>query len=847
MFAVAKHDRSQARFVINLKLRNENTVKMASPIPDMKGTCTRVASNKVRSKVDMKAAYEQVRLDPDSVANSGFITPSGTFVSLALRAGSTTVPYLPSPPSTTSSTTTLSFRQTPTSHTFDTSKFVFATLSHYKFYLSLSKVDFMADELEVLGAVISNSGIHVSPEKWDAVREWPTPRSAKDVLRFMGTIQWMADHLPRLSEIAALLTRLTGKVTFEWSPACKVAFSLLKSLVPETLIPLSFEKVLAGTERLFLFTDASIFGCGGWLGQGPTQDTARPFRHFLSKWNPAQRNYTTTEQELLGVFVGCLKMHEHLTGYHFTVVCNHEPLKTYLWQPPKEERRHVCLWESLKLDGTSGLDIPLAPEPSPSHDDDAPLPSKPTFCPPVILSSLVAALERVDLPVLAPVVVPAVPSIVSALPDTFASGLRADTLGAKVLDTPATHPGFLVNDGVVYYDNGLGPRLLVPQGRFSLDGRDTTFVEAVVARLHELVGHLGAAKTLAYARCFFWWKTMHTDVFKFCHLCKPCARNKPSTSAPFGLLHALNPQSRCWSRVGMDFVVGLPLNLHLNLPVDSILTVTDYLSKMVVLLPVMLTATAQEIADIFYHGVFKRFGLPGAIVSDRDPKFHLLVLANLVACEFAINSATSSATGLAPFETVYGFLPTIWLTGAWDSLGNMSAKGSAECARLSALQATDALLASRIEMTHYKDCCRVASKFIPRFIGPYPVIAPDPSTSTYTLALPPHLRIHPRFHASKLRRHLPNNDSIFPHRAFDTPPAVGDVVDDADQEYLIEKIVDDKTTRRKREFKVRYLEYSAAEDLCRPEAELRATAKDTLEAYLALKKARDAVKKAKSA
>jgi hypothetical protein len=81
MFAVPKHDRTQARFVVNLKPRNDNTVPLGSPIPDMVQVRHRLARAPFRSKLDFKNAYEQVRLEPDSVSHSGFITPSGTFVS----------------------------------------------------------------------------------------------------------------------------------------------------------------------------------------------------------------------------------------------------------------------------------------------------------------------------------------------------------------------------------------------------------------------------------------------------------------------------------------------------------------------------------------------------------------------------------------------------------------------------------------------------------------------------------------------------------------------------------------------------------------------------------------------
>jgi hypothetical protein len=92
MFAVPKHDRTQARFVINLKPRNENTVPLGSPIPDMVQVRHRLARAPYRSKLDFKNAYEQVRLEPDSVPLSGFITPSGTFVSRVMQQGDRNAP-----------------------------------------------------------------------------------------------------------------------------------------------------------------------------------------------------------------------------------------------------------------------------------------------------------------------------------------------------------------------------------------------------------------------------------------------------------------------------------------------------------------------------------------------------------------------------------------------------------------------------------------------------------------------------------------------------------------------------------------------------------------------------------
>ncbi|GAA5913699.1 hypothetical protein JCM5296_000006 [Sporobolomyces johnsonii] len=464
----------------------------------------------------------------------------------------------------------------------------------------------------------------------------------------------------------------------------------------------------------------------------------------------------------------------------------------------------------------------------------------------------------------------------------------------------------------LFHDIGGTYVLVIPCGHFD-DGRPCSFDEAVVAWSHELVGHLGAAKTLAYVQRFFWWKSLHQDIVDFCWSCEPCCHGKSTTTRPFGFLHPLDPPPHCWLRVGMDFVVGLPVSLFDGRPVDSILTVTDYLSKMVVLLPLPSTATAVEVTDVFQSGVFRRFGLPSAIVSDHDPKFtgefwralntkvgtSLLMstaahpqtdgraevtnksvgqilrifcedqpddwVAKVVACEFALNSAVAASMGLAPFETVYGFLPTAWPSGDWDRSGNLAADGAVEHAYLHALQATDTMIAARVAMVDQENRHRrddagvftvsskaylstaslkfpkgVASKFIPRFIGPYPITAASPFLSTYSLALPPHLCLHNKFHSSKLCPHLPNDYDRFPHCAFSTPPPVLNASDTADTEYEIEKVVTNKVSCWKRLFRVRYLGYSAAEDQWRPEAELRGTAPDALSSYLALKTARTA-------
>ncbi|GAA5985975.1 hypothetical protein JCM11641_004887, partial [Rhodosporidiobolus odoratus] len=750
MFAVPKHDPSQARFVINLKPRNTNTVQTASPIPDMRQVRVNFAAHPVRSKLDFKKAYEQIRLNFESVDRSGFVTKNGTFVSRVMQQGDCNAP------DTMHRVCYMMFSHAlgrfldcfyddafVYSHTRRAHlrylEIIFATLRHYKFYLAKDKVELMSPRLEALGLVVSDEGIEVDPKRWQAIQDWPTPRNPRDILRFMGVLQWMSDHFSHLNELASPLTRLTGSVNWDWSPACQAAFEALKNLVLLKLSPLNLDKLESGEERLFLFTDASMVGAGGWIGQGISRETARPFRFHLSKFNSAQLNYTTTDQELLAVLDCCLKFRDHLIGWRFTVVCDHEPLKTYHTQPPKQTRRHVRLWETLsqfdfdwefipwkknvladslsrlaELMHTEGsLSLREAREPVPAAEDDFFL-------------------------------------------DAAPMALSEDALAKKVLASPDAFPAFAVQDGLLFLEEGESWRLVVPRNQFLTDpdGLVSTFVETVVRLGHETVGHQGAAKTLGWIRRSFWWSTMHKDVMDYCASCERCCRAKALPAKPYGLLHPLDSPPRPWSSIGIDFVVGLPPSLYQGGLVDSILTATCLLSKMVVLMPLPSTATAKDVASTLFDNVYQRFGTQHAIVSDRDPKFTssfwrslhkkcgvslkmsssshpqtdgqsevtnklvgtvLRVLcdgspddwaAKVTTVEFALNSAPAAATSLSPFEVVYGFLPSAWPVDSWVSSGHLAADGRGERARLDWLRATDGIIAARVDMVHQSNKSR---------------------------------------------------------------------------------------------------------------------------------------------
>jgi len=75
---------------------------------------------------------------------------------------------------------------------------VLALLRKNGLYAKLSKCSFMQDETEFLGHTITKDGSKTSDGLTKAIREWPTPKSTKEVQQFLGLAQFYQPILQTL-------------------------------------------------------------------------------------------------------------------------------------------------------------------------------------------------------------------------------------------------------------------------------------------------------------------------------------------------------------------------------------------------------------------------------------------------------------------------------------------------------------------------------------------------------------------------------------------------------------------------------------------------------------------------
>ena len=327
------------RTVVDLHERNRNTRKLTSPLPDMEGMLRRTASKPYRTSLDLKNAYEQIRIVPEHVERFSVTTPDGNMISLVVQQGDCNAPatyqalmnhlfssyigrfmdiYLDD---------IVIYSNTLDEHVKHV-KLVIDILRKERLYLSRSKLRFIAPELKLLGRSIDNEGIRMDTEKVDSVLKWKVPTN-RDLLRgFIGSVGYLADDIPNVRIPMGVLSLITGDtVPFRWGFTEQRAFEEVKALVHQARehrrVPLDYSE---GASPIWMITDGCSTGISGLISQGDQWKTAKIAAFYSAKLNPAQQNYPVHEIEMLAGVETMLRHADILQGAKFKWLTDHKGL-----------------------------------------------------------------------------------------------------------------------------------------------------------------------------------------------------------------------------------------------------------------------------------------------------------------------------------------------------------------------------------------------------------------------------------------------------------------------------------------------------------------------------------------
>jgi len=250
----------------------------------------------------------------------------------------------------------------------------------------------------------------MDPDKVNALQNFPEPRNKKDLQSFFGFCnfyrKFSQNHSSLLHPLSHLICKDTpwtfteqNKIDFQ---KIKDAFSLQISLThPNFNIPFCIQ------------TDASYIGLGAELFQINDKGQRDTLSFANRSLCGAERNYTVTELELLGILFACQKFKIYILGHPINLYTDHKAL-TFLFSCKLKNSRltrwTLALQEfDLKIIHCPGKDNPIhtLSRPYPLGRDDQPPKDSPSILyytlpppiPPDIISILnnISAEQRKDL------------------------------------------------------------------------------------------------------------------------------------------------------------------------------------------------------------------------------------------------------------------------------------------------------------------------------------------------------------------------------------------------------------------------------------------------------------------
>jgi hypothetical protein len=647
------------RLCFDYRKLNAITKKDRYPIPLIDETMANIAGCKVMTKLDIRKAFNRIRVAESSEDLLTFCTPVGNFKPTVMGFGPCNGPatfqryinetlfeYL-NVFCTAYLDDVLIYSQNLEEHQ-EHVKLVLQRLMDAGLEVDIRKCEFHVTKTKFLGLIVSTNGLEMDPEKIEVVKNWEVPTNITEAQGFIGFCNFYRRFIEAFSKVMRPIIELTKKeLKFEWNMNAQKAFDEIKQRITSAPVLVHFDH----TQTAYVEADSSDYVQGGVLSQ-MKDGILHPVAFFSRKLSPAECNYEIYDKELLAI-VNCL---EHWrpelegTKLPIQILTDHKALEYFMTS--KKLTRRQARW-ALTL---ANYNFQIAYRPGKANGKADALTRKPGDRPTgdtderqkyqfqTILTakrihpSLRAELETtaedldadateaelalVDYALQDEVLVSPI-AVDEELPQPLEARIKeaqsADDTAKRVVqkltngdrkDHEVTLAHAIVKDGKLYIDK----KLWVPESA------RTEVIEAVHSTPE--TGHPGLAKTLFHLQKSYYWPYMHREVSRYLRNCHTCRQTKAPRDKQHGLLNPLPIADRPWKHISMDFVTHLPKTLR---GYNAIAAIVCRLTKRRILEPMIAAdkgTDAMATAKLVYLSMRRQgVGLIDSFVSDRGPQW----------------------------------------------------------------------------------------------------------------------------------------------------------------------------------------------------------------------------------
>lgn len=447
--------------------------------------------------------------------------------------------------------------------------------------VNLEKCNFFRSQLKYLGYVVDSTGLRTDPAKVEAILNYPTPKSRKDLKRFLGTATWYRRFVPNFSTIAGPLNKLTsskkGTPPFKWTPEADSAFQKLK----ECLVSAPVLSCPDYSKPFEVHTDASSYGVGAMLTQS-IDGKEHPIAYMSKSLTAAEKNYSITERETLAVITALEHWRCYIeNGQQFTVYTDHSALKWFLSLSNPTGR--LARW-GVRLSA---------------------------------FNFVIKHRRGVD----------------NVIPDALSRSVPVSAIGSSTyvdtkdpwyksiyhgcLNDPSKFANFIIKNNKLFR---LSKNKHEMTSEFSWkEVVPTEFREPIIHENHSepKAGHMGIFKTYRRLALRYYWPGMYKDVVKFVSTCDKCLAYKAQNHQHLGEMGRPKQCSRPFQMISIDLMGPLPTTKKQN---NYILVITCCFSKFCSIFPIK-KATAVIITKILEESVFLVHGIPQTVLMDNGTQF----------------------------------------------------------------------------------------------------------------------------------------------------------------------------------------------------------------------------------